>query len=120
MKPFLVTLYKNTKHEMIMQLSINAYSAEEALYRVETEVRKHKPDFITVCCSYALKEAKEIFEEGYNTVYPSGWSDPDKQELMVAGRVHRRTEGRTYIGIAEAMAEQWDKPEHLRLWESEA
>lgn len=70
MKPFLVTLYKNT-HRMMIQLSINAYSAEEALYRAEAEVRKHNPDFITVCCSYALKEAKEIFEEGYNTVYPS-------------------------------------------------
>lgn len=100
MKPFLVTLYKNT-HRMMIQLSINAYSAEEALYRAEAEVRKHNPDFITVCCSYALKEAKEIFEEGYGTVYPSGWSDPDKQELMVAGRVHRRTEDGNNHNITE-------------------
>lgn len=91
MKEFLVTLYKNIVHDLILQLSINAYTAEEALFRAEERIRELKPDFITVACCYTRKEAAEVFEEGYRTVYPSGWSDPDIQELMVAGRVHAKS-----------------------------
>jgi len=105
----------------LMEAPIERICIENPVSVISTRIRK--PDQIIQPWMFGHGETKKtcLWLKNLPLLKPTNIVEgrEERVHMMPPGADRWKNRSRTYIGIAEAMAEQWDKPEHLRLWESE-